>query len=385
MMPFEEGSVNFSALLVCLVSVLGAMLIVFLQFNRSKENKGNLFLSLVLLQYVLYVFPDFLFVIGLLDDFPHAVRIYVVGSLLLGPMTYFYVRACTEEDFEIKGMMWLHFVPAVLDFLYQLPFYLLDGADKLPYFYDFFLEGQFQQPPLLTLFKIGQQLSYTILSIWLVFKYRNHLNNRTSYIDMTFHRWLLLFCVALTIPTLAGFVFTFTDANSSFLFLMIGIFLMIIVAFSLLVVKPSIFQRFPHQITEEDAVETKKEKYESSKLQATQKEKYLQKLLTFVESEKPYESTDLTLAELSNQIGIPPHYLSQIINEKLNVNFLDFINGYRVKAAKEKLVDPKLTHYTILSIAYESGFNAKSTFYAAFKKHTGMTPSQYRKGATLVS
>lgn len=383
MMPFEEGSVNLPALLVCLISVLGAMLVCFLFIGKPRENKGNFFLSLVLLQYVLYVFPEFLFVLGILGDFPHAVRIYVLGSLLLGPMTYFYVRASTEEHFEIKGMMWFHFVPAIIDFFFQLPFYTLNGPDKLPYFYDFFLEGNFQQPPLLTLFKILQQLTYTIISIWLVFKYRTHLNNTTSAIDVAFHRWLLLFCTALTIPTLAGFVYGFTNASSSFLFLMIAIFIMIVVAFGVLVVKPSVVQRFPHQIIQESPEEVKRKKYENSKLETTQKEKYLQRLLTFMDHEKPYESTDLTLTELSNQISIPSHYLSQIINEKLEVNFLDFINGYRVKAAKEKLTDPKLSHYTIISIAYESGFNAKSTFYAAFKKHTGMTPSQYRKQAAI--
>lgn len=88
----------------------------------------------------------------------------------------------------------------------------------------------------------------------------------------------------------------------------------------------------------------------------------------------------MTLAQLAEQVNIPAHYVSQVINEKLATSFLDFVNGYRVKAAQAKLIDPKLSHYTILSIAYEAGFNSKSTFYTAFKKVTGMTPSQYRKG-----
>ncbi|MEM6318074.1 MAG: helix-turn-helix domain-containing protein [Bacteroidota bacterium] len=58
---------------------------------------------------------------------------------------------------------------------------------------------------------------------------------------------------------------------------------------------------------------------------------------------------------------------------------MDFINRYRVQEVQAKLVDSKFDHYTILGIAQEAGFNAKSTFYTAFKKVTGMTPSAYRK------
>jgi len=114
-------------------------------------------------------------------------------------------------------------------------------------------------------------------------------------------------------------------------------------------------------------------------LQETQKEKYIEKLQAYIALEKPYQTPDLTLAQLSKQVNIPSHYLSQVINEKLNTNFLDFVNGHRVKAAQEMLINPKFSHYTIMSIAYDAGFSAKSTFYAVFKKQTGMTPSAYRK------
>ena len=79
----------------------------------------------------------------------------------------------------------------------------------------------------------------------------------------------------------------------------------------------------------------------------------------------------------------PKHYLSQIINEKLNCNFLDFINGYRIDDAKDKLLDENYEHFTILAIAYEVGFNSKSAFYTAFKKNTNSTPSQYRKSLAV--
>ena len=178
-----------------------------------------------------------------------------------------------------------------------------------------------------------------------------------------------------------GFVgFVFFDIQGSFIFItLLGLFSFILVVYIATIVKPELFYTFPHQMLLPESTEVKKQKYESSKLQATQKGNYLAKITAYVEREKPYQSSELTLAELAENVKIPAHYVSQIINEKLGVNFLDFINGYRMTAAKKMLVDSEWSHYTIISIAYEAGFNSKSTFYSVFKKHTGMTPSAYRK------
>ena len=143
--------------------------------------------------------------------------------------------------------------------------------------------------------------------------------------------------------------------------------------------KREVFHTSPHQLAIVEMEAEQKEKYEGSTLDPSQKEDYLQKLIAYVECEKPYYAPELNIMELSNQVKIPVNHLSQVINEKLNVHFLDFINGYRIKEVKEKLADPKLSHFTILTLAYESGFNSKSTFYAVFKKNEGMTPSEYRK------
>ncbi|MES9930149.1 MAG: helix-turn-helix domain-containing protein, partial [Candidatus Thiodiazotropha sp. 6PDIVS] len=75
-----------------------------------------------------------------------------------------------------------------------------------------------------------------------------------------------------------------------------------------------------------------------------------------------------------------PNYLSQVINEQSGYNFFDFINRYRVDEAKRCLTTPS-GQSNVLSIALDSGFNSKSAFYTAFKRHTGQTPSQYRKSS----
>ena len=97
-----------------------------------------------------------------------------------------------------------------------------------------------------------------------------------------------------------------------------------------------------------------------------------------METETPFTDPSLSLRSLSEKTGIPIRYLSEILNQRLNQSFSDFVNQYRVEEVKRKLQDGEDAKYTVLSIAYEAGFNSKSAFNAAFKKHMRMTPSQYR-------
>ncbi|MBC7910399.1 MAG: helix-turn-helix domain-containing protein, partial [Pyrinomonadaceae bacterium] len=122
-------------------------------------------------------------------------------------------------------------------------------------------------------------------------------------------------------------------------------------------------------------------RYEKSTLTQERAERSLSRLREVMLAEKPFTDSELTLPKLAGRMGISAHHLSQIINERLNQNFFDFINAHRIEEAKRRLFDPKKKHLSILGIAEEVGFNSKSTFNAAFKKHTGMTPSEWRKSS----
>ena len=91
-----------------------------------------------------------------------------------------------------------------------------------------------------------------------------------------------------------------------------------------------------------------------------------------------YKDQDITLGGLARELSMTPHLLSQIINEQFSCNFNDFINSYRVEDAKKVLAKPDMKSFTIASIAFNCGFNTLSAFNVAFKKFTGLTPSQFR-------
>lgn len=90
-----------------------------------------------------------------------------------------------------------------------------------------------------------------------------------------------------------------------------------------------------------------------------------------------YRDDDINLADTAISLGITHHQLSQLLNERLNMNFNTYINSYRIEEAKKLLIaNPDRT---VLTIAYEVGFNSKSSFYESFTKITGITPVEYRK------
>ena len=96
-------------------------------------------------------------------------------------------------------------------------------------------------------------------------------------------------------------------------------------------------------------------------------------------SKTPYIDGKLSLKQVAQKMEISTNYLSQVINENLKKNFFDFVNEYRVNLVKQKMKDPTNSQYTLLALAYDCGFNSKSSFNVIFKKNTGLTPSQYLK------
>jgi AraC-like DNA-binding protein len=118
-------------------------------------------------------------------------------------------------------------------------------------------------------------------------------------------------------------------------------------------------------------------KYKTSSLDDTTIALSIEKLEQVMHAQKLYLNPDLTLPFMANSLGIPLHQLSQILNDKLQLSFPDFINSYRINEAKKLLHQPG-DKMKIAVIAMECGFNSISAFNAAFKKFTGYSPSQYR-------
>jgi len=98
-----------------------------------------------------------------------------------------------------------------------------------------------------------------------------------------------------------------------------------------------------------------------------------------MQEEKLWLNPEVNLNEISRHIGIPQHHITQVLNEKLNKNLYTFVNEFRANEVIRLFNVDKYNNWSIIAIAFEAGFNSKSSFNIFFKKFTGKTPSEYRK------
>jgi AraC-like DNA-binding protein len=124
--------------------------------------------------------------------------------------------------------------------------------------------------------------------------------------------------------------------------------------------------------------DTLKEDSENKKQHHYKRSNHYDRIRTFIVAEKNYLNPQMDLELLASSMKISKGYLSKIINENAGMNFKDYLNQLRVQESKKTLLDPLYSYYTITSIALECGFYSKSSFYAAFKKFTKMTPTAFR-------
>jgi AraC-like DNA-binding protein len=134
--------------------------------------------------------------------------------------------------------------------------------------------------------------------------------------------------------------------------------------------------------TENAEIKTQPELQKKQLMSDEQLQAGIQKLLAFMEKNKPYLNPELTIQELAEKMNIPKHHLTYIINTGLHKNFFNFINEYRVEEFKRRALDPENDHLTLLAIAFDCGFSSKSSFHNIFKNVTGQTPSEFKKNAS---
>jgi AraC-like DNA-binding protein len=309
-------------------------------------------------------------------------------ALLYGPLFYFYVRALIKKRSFVKQDL-LHFIPFLVHLAIIFPAYLLDHDAKVRA-YETFLSNGFTRSyqPLLTYgMKIIQYLSYLILCIFMIKKYKNEIKDHLSNTYRTDLSWLmnlffvnagflLMLFTALILHATGFFTMNHHFTRVSYLWDMVLIF-----TFSIMALRQSPVFQVPENIVENSNKPQSDEtdKYGSARLEKETVDSVLKELVEYVEKEKPYLDPDLTVSTLGEKISLPRHIISQVINSGLKMNFYSFINGYRIEEAKKMFEDPKYKDKNIIEIAYLAGFTSKSHFNLSFKKATGLTPKEFRK------
>lgn len=300
------------------------------------------------------------------------------------PTFYLYVLSVCYSDFKLKPKHLIHTTPFLIANLILLPrFYGVNLTGKISFVEksSSMVEIQFNH----LLFHI--QIVFYIIVVFIVVKKAKkiYLENYAGASIKSLH-WLFQFTLALSLFysfALLKNIFKFSPHTNFSEWLKIGLFLFELFIISWYLFKalnnPSLFRNIDSKLklVNEYISEEKKNKTFNANEQEFNIE--LSKLKQYMSEEKPYLNPSLTIQNISNAIEIPVRDLSLLINHKLNQHFYDFVNSYRIENAMAILKDPTKSKVTILEILYEVGFNSKSSFNTAFKKHTNTTPTAYRK------
>lgn len=308
--------------------------------------------------------------------------------LLHGPFLYLYVSGLTLRKIHFKTKDLVHFVPFVAFILFLLI------ASRFPSYsagitVDHYSENVVK-PPLLFIFF----LVLTVISGPLYFyrsykKFQKSKNSLLNYSSQEVNlEWLgkliyifgIVWTVLIVIAIAHHIFHLFSmDFCINGLFLSLAAFIILIGYFGFK--QKDIFISFSSEEELEIPAESEL-KYAATKMEGTELNQCCNMVSQFMKTNRPYLDSDLTLPKLADELKVSTHHLSQVINEVHGKNFFNFINVYRVEEVKRKIQDPKYQDYSLLGIAYESGFNSKSAFNRVFKNITGTTPSTYRDSLT---
>lgn len=315
--------------------------------------------------------------------FPHLIGVTAPLPLLHGPLLYLYTLYSLRGDKKIRYVDYLHFIPAVISYLYMSNFFFFYSEEqKLSVDNGEINDFNLFSGVLLVMILLSG-ISYAILAYRLTIKHKIILENRYSFREGVSLRWLRISIVGIGLVfCLAILIFIFKDDfelvlpfNSEYVFYTIMI--LFIFYFGYYGIRhENIFAGNSSNIP--TSTDNFREKYRNSGLSYDQSIALHNKLISYMLEYKPFLNPRLTLSDLSKMLGCSPNQLSQVINQHSVVNFHDFINKYRVEEFIERAQNNK--GFKLLSIAMESGFNSKSSFNTIFKKHTGLTPSGFLKG-----
>lgn len=302
-----------------------------------------------------------------------------------GPLLYLYVLFMTEPERKFNWLSLLHFIPFVIFFTVSVVFRSEPISSDLD---NFFKPDRFIS--LRIVYSLSFFLSVTIYSTLSFIKIRTHQKNLRNLVSFTTQRitlnWLKILSISFYLVYFILFILGGLNIIGNYIpfdpyFVVFGFIALFSFAYSLYGIKqPAIFGDIVlKDSSDDDTGKTDGEKYSRSGLRDQQAGKYLETLLAYMEKEKPFLNGNLTIHDLSVATGISRHHITQVLNEHYKRNFFTFINEYRVREVISRIKDPKYRHFTILAIAFDSGFNSKSTFNSFFKSFTGKTPSDYRE------
>ncbi|SDF76325.1 helix-turn-helix domain-containing protein [Chitinophaga filiformis] len=299
---------------------------------------------------------------GLDIHYPFLVPLSESIRLLMAPTLYLAVLYFTAARRNWKPTDYLHFLPAVL----FLPLLFL-GGPHLPRFLGMFVGISVKL----------QLLIYWLLSFHLLRRHSSSIREVSAEVQKIDLKWLQYMLLGIAVLMLLWYNQVFRMSADLERFTGIGYLLAVyVIAFF------SLRQReiFPYAVAEKAAIQEVIEKKSlNPRLTDDDIHHFKARLDQLMTQEQLFTDSDLNLPQLAGKMNISVHELSYLLNKGYGQNFYQYINQYRVARVKELMASEKHQHLSMLGIAFEAGFNSKTTFNTTFKKIMGMSPGEYRE------
>ncbi len=363
-------SLNIWSILVIVLISQGLFASVILLIK--KENRqANKYLSLLTCLLSFWLMDTLFRVGGVYSQNPNFYFLPIYFSFGFGPLMFLYTLRLTGQVPASKLKTLLHLVPVFIQFLFYMFLQFQDYAFRRTFWLEIHRPITYDLELALSFLLM---LTYLWLSRGAIRKYKLQIENSFSDIDKLTLKWLnqlhiVLFALSVFwfIETCGRLIWNFYPATPlssiSIAFTLIFVAIGAIVQRDLTEVADAFAREFPDG----------NDKLQVQSIHKKEVERIQQILL----KKQLFLIPDLTLKDFSEYVGLAPREVSHLINRGLGISFIDFINQYRISKFKELVNDESLAHYSLLGLAFESGFNSKSTFNRVFRKMQGTSPSTY--------
>jgi len=373
---------------------LGGLILSGLLIYSQKLFPKNFFLSLFMFCLCLSSIYNFLYLQGLLGNFPFFFIINQSCLYLIAPSAYLYIRNIFGSGRVFKRHDWIHFLPfflvvAILSNLaLQNPFVIKDAINNNST-RGFLVISQSNVYHALSIGKYLSWFVYIIMQSLCIINFERRKKPASYQYNSQLINWIKGFNIAIIILFLIlliqkGFEASFVSidfVND----LAMSVTLLVIIGF--LITKLHVLYNLKYSdvnTINDDHIDVTTDfnphvtsALVKSMYNVKKKVEYLDKLQLVIERDKPYLNKGITVKDLADQTGIPAHHLSYLINVEFNLHFQDFINLKRIEYLKSKIGDMEFKNLTQEGICWEFGFNSRTTFFRAFIKLTGVSPSEY--------
>ena len=378
--------------LAAVVGSLQGLLLTAVLLSQRVNRTANRLLAALTGTFTIYLGSSVYYASGLFRAYPHFFGVSYLTPWVFGPLVYLYALAASDRAWRFRRVHAAHFLPVAIVFLVVSPWYFLGGAEKVAMF-DRLLAGDVPtRMAVLDPTKYVSGIAYSIATVLYLRGHRRRIEENYSNTARVNLRWLRLLAGAAGGTWLLATSLLVSDVGQrvrdDHVSLAIAVLIYAIGYMGLR--QPEVFRyqtsEFPipagvaPAAARAPAVSPVPEptRYERSGLTTGEARELERALRAVMETEQPWKDSELTLPELAARIDSTPHRISEVLNTQVGQTFYDFVNGYRVREVQRRIESGDARHLKMLALAMDAGFASKSTFNQVFKKHTSLTPSEFR-------